>query len=171
MPGLPLLHGQRRGKQHTQEVVFRSKPSIKGIMRRTLISWTNVNFLPQAQYRKMFEEDGSRYSTSCCPMYTRLTCASCDSIELLPHFPLRTLNRHLYTSASPSLRLVKELDLETGDWEWEDVSTSGKAWYSLRVCGMGVGGCVLWESVILFECSLAESLLTVNQSGYCVCTN
>jgi len=63
----------------------------------------------KAQYRKMFEEDGSRYSTSCCPMYTR------------------TLNRHLYTSASPSLRLVKELDLETGDWEWEDVSSSGKA--------------------------------------------
>jgi len=62
----------------------------------------------KAQYRKMFEEDGSRYSTSCCPMYTR------------------TLNRHLYTSASPSLRLVKELDLETGDWEWEDVSSSGK---------------------------------------------
>jgi len=63
----------------------------------------------KAQYRKMFEEDGSRYSTSCRPIYTR------------------TLNRHLYPSASPGLRLVKELDLETGDWEWEDVSSSGKA--------------------------------------------
>jgi len=64
----------------------------------------------KAQYRKMFEEDSSRYSSSCCPIYTR------------------TLNRHLYPpSASPSLRLVKELDLETGDWEWEDVSSFGKA--------------------------------------------
>jgi len=62
----------------------------------------------KAQYRKMFEEDSSRYSSSCCPIYTR------------------TLNRHLYPSASPSLRLVKELDLETGDWEWEDVSSFGK---------------------------------------------
>ena len=138
MPGIPF-HGQRRGKQHTQEVVFLSKPSSKGIVRRTLISCTNVNFLPQAQYRKMFEEDSSRYSSSCCPIYTRLACSSCDSIEL--HFLYRTLNRHLYPpSASPSLRLVKELDLETGDWEWEDVSSFGKAWYSFECLGTGSGG-------------------------------
>ena len=158
MPGLPLLHGQRRGKQHTQEVVFLSKPSSKGIVRRTLNWCTNVNFLPQAQYRKMFEEDSSRYSSSCCPIYTRLTCPPCDSIELLQHFRSRTLNRHLYPSASPSLRLVKELDLETGDWEWEDVSSFGKVWYYLSVLGLGpwhwglgVVGCLLWENVILFQ--------------------
>ena len=169
MPGFPLLHGQRRGKQHTQEVVFRSKPSIKGILRRTLISLSDVNFLPQAQYRKMFEEDSSRYSSSCCPIYTRLTCPSRDSVEQLHHFLFRTLNRHLYPSASPSLRLVKELDLETGDWEWEDVSSSGKVWNSLSVWGLGMGGSLLWETAILFQCTLAGILFIVNQSRYCNC--
>ena len=173
MPGFPLLHGQRRGKQHTQEVVFLSKPSSKGIVRRTLISCTTVNFLPQAQYRKMFEEDSSRYSSSCCPIYTRLTCPSCYSVEQLHHFLFRTLNRHLYPSASPSLRLVKELDLETGDWEWEDVSSSGKVWNSLSVWGLGMGGSLLWETAILFQCTLTGILFIVNQSRYCkyICAN
>ena len=139
-------------------------------MQRTLITCIYADFPPQAQYRKMFEEDSSRYSSSCCPIYTRLTCPSSDSVEQLHHFLFRTLNRHLYPSASPSLRLVKELDLETGDWEWEDVSSSGKVWNSLSVWGLGMGGSLLWETAILFECSLAEIPFIVNQSRYCNCT-
>jgi len=34
-------------------------------------------------------------------------------------------SKHLRPSASPNLRLMKELDLITEDWEWEDVLPSG----------------------------------------------
>ena len=52
----------------------------------------------------------------------------CDVDAIL--FPVKLFHSYFRTSnflkpsASPSLRLIKELDLDVEDWEWEDVLPS-----------------------------------------------
>lgn len=63
--------------------------------------------VPRAQYKKSYVADAPKASMDISRIYNGTKTSD-----------------YLHPLASPSLRLIKELDLDTEDWEWEDVVPS-----------------------------------------------